>query len=123
MRKISIICIIAMGMLMQACVKDKPETPDDPKPSVGGRRVYIACEGSLGNGNASLSLYKPEQDSIFNNVFFQKNNQDLGDIFQSMLVDGVELYMASIIRTGSQWSTSRTSVLPVPSMCASPAIC
>lgn len=93
-RRYTIAIILWITLAFQACVKDKPDTPVSPAPSDGGHRVYIACEGSLGNGNASLSLYKADKDSIFNDVFFQKNNQQLGDIFQSMLADGGLLYMA-----------------------------
>jgi DNA-binding beta-propeller fold protein YncE len=93
MKNYSII-IFLLAITLQACVKDKPETPGNPTPTGGGRRLYIANEGSLGNGNASLSFYNIDKDNIFNDVFFQKNTQQLGDIFQSMLIDGEELYMA-----------------------------
>ncbi len=79
---------------LSACVKDKPADPVNPPPPGAGNRMYIANEGSLGNGNASLSLYDIDQGSVFNDVFRQKNNQPLGDIFQSMLIDGDLLYMA-----------------------------
>lgn len=94
MKKAIIALLLGMTFALQSCVKDKPDVPDNGTPSTGGSRLYIACEGALGNGNASLSLYNISKDSIFNNVFEQKNNQQLGDIFQSMLVDGDELYMA-----------------------------
>jgi DNA-binding beta-propeller fold protein YncE len=94
MRKILMVLLPGLILALQACVKDKPDVPDNPTPSADGRRLYIACEGALGNGNASLSLYNISKDSIYNNVFEQKNNQQLGDIFQSMLLDGDELYMA-----------------------------
>jgi hypothetical protein len=93
MRK-NIAPFLLLCTLLQACVKDKPDGPSGNTPSGGGHRVYIACEGSLGNGNASLSLYKIDKDSVFNDVYFQKNNQQLGDVFQSMLIDGDDLYMA-----------------------------
>jgi DNA-binding beta-propeller fold protein YncE len=93
MKKYTIILFL-LAITFQACVKDKPEVPDNPTPSGGGRRLYIANEGSLGNGNSSLSFYNLGKDSIFNDVFSQKNGQPLGDIFQSMLIDGNELYMA-----------------------------
>jgi DNA-binding beta-propeller fold protein YncE len=89
-----IIVLFLLVIALQACVKDKPEPSDNPPPSGEGRRLYIANEGSLGNGNSSLSFYNIDKDSIFNDVFFQKNTQQLGDIFQSMLIDGDQLYMA-----------------------------
>lgn len=85
---------IAGLLFLQACVKDKPEKQESPEPSLTGRRFYIANEGGFGYGNASLSMYNIDQDSIFNDVFYRKNNQPLGDVFQSMLIDGSLLYMA-----------------------------
>src|SRR6478752_4291065 len=93
MKKYTIILFL-LTLTFQACVKDKPEPHDNPSPSGGGRRLYIANEGSLGNGNSSLSFYNIDKDSIFNDVFYQKNARQLGDIFQSMLIDGDQLYMA-----------------------------
>jgi DNA-binding beta-propeller fold protein YncE len=93
MKKYTIILFL-LTLTFQACVKDKPEPHDHPTPSGGGRRLYIANEGSLGNGNSSLSFYNIDKDSIFNDVFYQKNARQLGDIFQSMLIDGDQLYMA-----------------------------
>jgi len=81
-------------LLLSACVKDKPEQPNHPDISADGRKVWIANEGSLGNGNASLSLLFPDKDSIFNNIFSQRNNQSLGDVFESMALVGNRLFLA-----------------------------
>lgn len=81
-------------LFLSACVKDKPEQPNHPEPSAEGRKVWIANEGSLGNGNASLSLLFPDKDSIFNNIFSQRNNENLGDVFESMTLVGNRLFLA-----------------------------
>lgn len=88
--------LLFLGFLffLSACVKDKPDTPDHSGITTGGRKVWIANEGSLGNGNASLSLLFPDKDSIFNNVFRLRNNQNLGDVFQSMAIAGSHLFLA-----------------------------
>ncbi len=83
--------------VLPGCVKDKPE--EDPLPGHPGivdeeRVVYIANEGSLYNGNASLSYYNITQDLVFNDVYSQKNNQPLGDVFQSMTGIGDYLFLA-----------------------------
>lgn len=59
-----------------------------------GRSVLIINEGAYGNGNASLSLYNIDKDSIYNDVFFRKNNMHLGDVLQSMLVAGDYIFLA-----------------------------
>jgi len=86
-------CLAFAALLLPACVKDKPDDPVLPPPA-GGRMLYIANEGSLGNGNASLSLYHLEEGTVYNDVFGQKNGQPLGDILQSLLVDGDRLFLA-----------------------------
>lgn len=70
--------------LLAACKKDKPATNNKPLPADSTAQVLIACEGSLGNGNASLSVYSTALDSMYNDVFKQANKQDLGDVFQSI---------------------------------------
>ncbi|WP_162903309.1 DUF5074 domain-containing protein [Taibaiella koreensis] len=80
---------------MAACVKDKPADPAPPPPSTGARRLLIADEGSFGNGNASLSFFEPGTGTVFNNVYSQANGgQPLGDVLQSMLIDGDRLFLA-----------------------------
>lgn len=91
MKRISLLFVFPV--LLAACKKDKPEEQEQPLPAEG-RRIYIANEGSLGNGNASLSVFNVDKDSVYNDVFTQKNNQPLGDIFQSMLIADDRLYMA-----------------------------
>lgn len=86
--------ILLLLLFLSACVKDKPEQASRPDMSTKGRKVWIANEGSLGNGNGTLSLLFPEKDSIFNNIFRQRNSQNLGDVFESMTFVGNRLFLA-----------------------------
>lgn len=88
------IWVVSLVLLFTACVPDKPKEPTPATPNLEGKRIYIANEGSLGNGNASLSFINLDQDSIYNNVYAQKNGNDLGDILQSVFVDGDRIYLA-----------------------------
>lgn len=81
-------------LLLFSCVKDKPDDGRQKLPEDKGRKVWIANEGSLGNGNASLSIFNITADSVFNKVFFTQNNQDLGDVFQSMKIVGEYVFLA-----------------------------
>jgi hypothetical protein len=65
------ICLVSL----QACKKDKPDT----KPVTGtpAGKVYVVCEGSLGNGNSALSLYEPETALAYEDVFKTANNESL----------------------------------------------
>lgn len=85
---------LVTSLLLSACVKDKPNDSNQKLPESSGRKVWIANEGSLGNGNASLSIYNITEDSIFNKVFLGKNNQNLGDVFQSMTIVGDNVFLA-----------------------------
>lgn len=76
------------------CIKDKPQ-PDKNRPAPADNSfIFIANEGSLGNGNASLSVYDPESGHIFNQIFSEINGQSLGDVFQSISGTGKQLYLA-----------------------------
>lgn len=82
------------AVLFAACVKDKPEPAGPPVSPGAGKRVLIVNEGSLGNGNGSLSVFNMDKDSMYNDVFFQKNGQLIGDVLQSAAIIGDELYLA-----------------------------
>jgi hypothetical protein len=70
---------------------------DDTRPvlpaNTAGRKVYVVCEGSLGNGNGALSLYLPDIDSVFEDVYKAANGQNIGDIFQSMTHIGNQFFL------------------------------
>lgn len=90
----SFVVLLTLSTLLVACVKDKPAQQSPTNDNSDGRKVFIANEGSLGNGNASLSFYNIDKDSIFNKVYETANQQALGDVFQSMLIDNDRIYMA-----------------------------
>lgn len=77
-----------------ACVKDKPNPPVTLPPGDGGRRIFVACEGSMGNGNSALTLFLPEKGTIVEDVYPAANQQSaLGDVFQSMTRIGDEWFL------------------------------
>jgi len=90
----SLIATLAASLMLFSCKKDKPDTQPPPDNNSEGRKVFIANEGSLGNGNASLSFYNIDKDSVYNQIYQSANGQSLGDVFQSMLMDSDRIYMA-----------------------------
>lgn len=86
--------VFSLVFVFAACVKDKPDPDDLPADPGTGRRVLIVNEGSLGNGNGSLSVYNIDKDSMFNDVFRQKNGELVGDVLQSAAFASGELYLA-----------------------------
>jgi hypothetical protein len=85
-------------ILAVACIgcKKKPVGPQcdtcDTLPVVSYKDVIIGCEGNFGWGNASLSLYNPETNTVNNSVFTAVNGISLGDVLQSLTLINGRLY-------------------------------
>lgn len=72
-------------LLWSACTKDSP----DNQPGAGlreGASVLVSNEGQFGNGNASISYYNQETDSLYLGFFEQINGRLLGDVLQSITI-------------------------------------
>ena len=78
-------------MFFVSCNKED-KAGNSPIPPAGDK-VFIVCEGSYGNGNASLSIYFPEKDSVFTDVYKAVNHNTLGDVFQSITAIGNRYYL------------------------------
>lgn len=92
---IPFLCVLLVG-----CGKENP-TPEQHgngggTPPIGNgseRNVYIACEGSFGNGNASLSVQDLNGTLSYDDVYFNTNNKSLGDVLQSIERIGDKLFL------------------------------
>lgn len=89
-----ILLIYCITFCFLSCVKDKPHPPHYSVVSGEGHLVYIADEGAFGSGNAALSVYNADSNTIANDVFFQKNNLHLGDVLQSIAVVNDYIFLA-----------------------------
>ncbi|HUH25269.1 MAG TPA: DUF5074 domain-containing protein [Flavobacterium sp.] len=49
---------------------------------------FITNEGNFGSGNASISHLSADFNTVTNNIFKTANNKDLGDVAQSIVVNG-----------------------------------
>jgi DNA-binding beta-propeller fold protein YncE len=74
-------------------VRDKPDDNPQPPPAGTAGRVLITCEGAYGNGNASLYVYNPAADSLYENVYEAVNGAPVGDILQSITPLGDLLFL------------------------------
>ena len=69
-----------------------PVVPED-LPEGAGRSAFVVCEGSLGNGNSTLTLYNTDSAQAFEDVNATANSQPLGDVFQSMTRIGEQYFL------------------------------
>ena len=86
--KKTIIIIITL-LSFWACEKDEPKE-ELPKDKIV---YYISNEGAYGYGNASLSLYYPEDKKMINKAFKNTNNRSIGDVLQSTYMYDGKLFM------------------------------
>jgi len=85
------ICMLAVSMLMTACVKEQ-----DPVFIIQGpyaKGVFISNEGTFGQSNASVSFLSFSGDSIRNNIYGTVNKRLLGQVLQSMYSVNGKVYM------------------------------
>jgi DNA-binding beta-propeller fold protein YncE len=118
LQNISLVCCLAL--LLCSCKKDKPEPGSSLLPKAQTGRVLVVCEGSLGNGNAELSVYYPTSDSVFNDVFKTANSAALGDVFQSILRRNDQYFLCInnsdqiIVINRNSWRQEQTINVPKP---------
>ncbi len=90
MSKIKILIALSILIIVSSC-KDKEDPPLVEYKKNSG--VFICNEGNFTFGNASLSFYDPETKEVSNDIFYNGNNFPLGDVAQSMTIDGKTGYI------------------------------
>jgi len=77
--------ICSLALLLIACRKDKPASNSNTQAIITtSNSVFICNEGNFQFGNAKLSIYDPESNTVQEDVFQTTNKRPLGDVFQSM---------------------------------------
>jgi len=84
------IAIVLSVVALWSCKKDEPVEGSN---SVFEKGVFISNEGAFGSGLSTLAHYGNSDNSTTKNVFFNKNNYNLGDVFQSMTLSGSKAFM------------------------------
>ena len=69
-------------LVFVACKKDRPAAPAPQLPD-STQGVLIACEGSMGYGNAALSFFQEGKEAIAD-VYKAANGASIGDVLQSI---------------------------------------
>lgn len=88
--KKTLLLSLALSLLFVSCKKDNPE----PTPVFSLENgVFILNQGNFTAGNASLSYYQYDGNTLFNGLFFDVNGVPLGDVAQSITIDSTTAYI------------------------------
>lgn len=90
MRKIHFLLFIILAGIW-ACEKETPKP--EPNDSAFSTGMIISNEGGFGFGNASVSFYDLERDTLHRMRFEQANGNSLGDVLQSISIVGDLAYL------------------------------
>lgn len=79
--------LTTMSLIFTACKSDDDESENPAvDPAVEG--LFVVNNGNFGAGNASLSFYDCATGEVENEVFQRANGYKLGDVAQSMTING-----------------------------------
>lgn len=82
--------VIIISSLLISCHETNDKSIDDfPK----GKGIFIVNEGIFNQANASVDFYNLENDSLYGDIYFKKNNKKIGDILQNMIIEGDKAYL------------------------------
>lgn len=86
---------VIISLIISSCKSDKPKPEEDDNQVVieEGNTLLIVNEGNFQWGNASVSVYNDLENEVGNNVFENKNNRSLGDVFQSAYILDDKIYL------------------------------
>lgn len=79
-------------VILIACEKEKKNTNSSTS-VISGSGVLIGNEGAFLAGNSSIMYYGIGNDAASADLYSQVNGQPLGDVLQSLFIDGPRLYM------------------------------
>jgi YVTN family beta-propeller protein len=84
-----ILFAIMMAVLFAACKKEE----NQPEESGLKDGVFIVNQGNFTAGNASLSYFESATSKLTNDLFYEVNDAPLGDVAQSISIDGELAYI------------------------------
>ncbi len=90
MKRINLLLLLTLlAFGVQSCEKEKlPEYHGKYE-----KGIFVTNEGNFTQGNSSLSFINEDFSNIENDVFFNINNQHLGDVTQSISIIGDKVYL------------------------------
>ena len=89
MRK-TLLYSLVLSVLFFSCKKNN----DEPNPGLNlGNGVFILNQGNFTAGNASLSYFQNSGSILYNDLFYSVNGVPLGDVAQSITINGSTSYI------------------------------
>jgi DNA-binding beta-propeller fold protein YncE len=88
MKNYLIICLITIIFI--SCAKNQENGPES---FLAGNGVFILNEGNFTWGNGSLSYYSYDSAKVYNELFLNINGRPLGDVPNSMVLNGNKAYI------------------------------
>ena len=87
-----LILLVAIILIANACKPDDTNQPSNT--TLDATKMLVLNEGNFMWGNASISLYDLNKDSIlFDDIYQNKNNEALGDVLQSATFIDDKIYL------------------------------
>lgn len=115
-----VVIALLVGLSFFASCKKENKQDCCTVPTGGSGKVYIVCEGNMGNGDASLYAYDIVKDSTYGDLYQAVNHQALGDVFQSMAVLNGNLFLCInnsdkiVVLNRVTWQLMGTISVPKP---------
>lgn len=85
--------LLIVTLTLSGCKKEDDDDNNDPPPPSSSSTVLVSCEGAFLASNASISAYNTEDGTVADNVFESVNGYSIGDILQSLTVDGQRIFL------------------------------
>lgn len=88
MFKLTSFFVVAIFLI--AC--NPPKHPNPAQINIKKAQIVVLNEGGFGYKNASFSLFNADSNKIYNDIYWLKNNEKLGDVLQSVNIINNKYY-------------------------------
>jgi YVTN family beta-propeller protein len=91
LRPVLVICSLII-IALTGCTKEDPTAPIQENP-ISTKGIYILNEGGFTKSNASLTLYVPDSNRVYADVFSAANGRQLGDVANDIVIYGTKAFI------------------------------